>query len=266
MTPKTASLASGTLRYFDAGSGAPMVLLHAFPLGAEQWRPQLLSPPAGWRLVAPDLRGFGGSPLLGPPAAMTIERYADEVFELMTLLGIESAGVTGLSMGGYVALAMLERDPSRISRLVLADTRAAADSDDARAGRYRMIDLVRREGPPRIAAEMLPKLLGSTSAREQPDLALTVERLIESNAPEGIEAALTAMKTRPDRTALLATVACPAVVVCGSDDVVTPPAECERMSRRIPGASFVQIDGAAHLSNLERPEAFTRAMVGGGQA
>lgn len=266
MIPRTAQLSSGTVRYLDAGSGTPMVLLHAFPLGADQWQPQLLSPPAGWRLIAPDLRGFGGSPMADDPGRVTIDTYADEVFELMTQLGIERAAVTGLSMGGYVALAMLDRDAGRIDRLVLADTRATADTDDARVARDRMIDLVRRDGPARIASEMLPKLLGSTSAREQPDLALTVGRLIEGNAPDGIIGALSAMKQRPDRTALLGSIACPAVVICGADDVVTPPGECERMSRQIPGATFVRLEGAAHLSNLERAEAFTKAMVGAGEA
>src|SRR5690606_32793638 len=141
----------------------------------------------------------------GPPTELTMERYAEEVFELLTHLGIEAVAVTGLSMGGYVALAMMAVDASRVTRLVLADTRATADSDDARAGRDRMVDLVRREGPPRIASEMLPKLLGAASTREQPDLALTVQRMIEANAPDGIIAALTAMKGRPDRTALLGT-------------------------------------------------------------
>jgi pimeloyl-ACP methyl ester carboxylesterase len=239
-----------------------MVLLHAFPLGAEQWGPQLASPPAGWRLIAPDLRGFGQS--VGVDSeTVSMETYASDVFDLMTHLEIPEATVAGLSMGGYVALAMLARDPRRIDGLVLADTRATADSAEARAARDRMVALVRREGPSGVAKEMLGKLVGETSKHEQPELTDTIRRLIEANGPDGVEAAILAMKTRADRSSLLATIQCPAVVICGAEDVITRPEECEAMSRQIPGARFVRIDGAGHLANLERPGAFTGAMTTG---
>lgn len=260
MVPKTAALASGPLRYLEAGSGRPILLLHAFPLAADQWQPQLLSPPPGWRLVAPDLRGFGGSPTLGRPADASMDRYAVDVFELMTHLDIGEAAVAGLSMGGYVALAMLAADAGRITGLVLADTRATADTEEARGGRDRMIALVNRDGSSGVAEQMLPKLLGETSARQQPNLALIVQRMIEGNGPAGIEAALHAMRDRPDRSLLLPTITCPTVVICGTDDRVTPPGECKALSQSIPGAVFLAIDGAAHLSNLEQPEAFSAGM------
>jgi 3-oxoadipate enol-lactonase len=261
MFVRTARLASGTVRYLEAGTGTPLVLLHAFPLAADQWLPQLMAPPEGWRLIAPDLRGFGGSPPATDPTSVTIDTYAADVFELLTQLGLEQAAVAGLSMGGYVALAMMESDPSRISRLVLADTRATADTAEGQAGRDRMVSLVRREGPAGIAREMLPKLLGGTSARQQPDLVTVVRRMIESNGAHGIEGAILAMKTRPDRSALLSIVDCPTVVICGSDDVITKPEECEAMSRAIPGARFVRIDDAAHLANLEQSVAFAAALT-----
>jgi 3-oxoadipate enol-lactonase len=252
----------GAIRYLEAGSGKPMVLLHAFPLGAEQWSPQLASPPMGWRLIAPDLRGFGQSVNAGGDR-VSMETYASDVFDLMTHLEIPEATVAGLSMGGYVALAMLARDPGRIHGLVLADTRATADSAEARAARDRMVALVRREGPSGVAQEMLGKLVGETSKREQPELTGRIRRLIEANGPDGVEAAILAMKSRADHSPLLATIQCPTVVMCGAEDVITRPDECEAMSRQIPGARFVIIEGAGHLTNLERPGAFTRAMTSG---
>lgn len=237
-----------------------MVLLHAFPLAAEQWLPQLTSPPAGWRLVAPDLRGFGGSVATTSAGVVSMETYASDVFDLMTHLGLTAATVTGLSMGGYVALAMLSRRPDRVSGLVLADTRATADSAEARSARDRMVDLVRREGPSGVANEMMGKLIGETSRRDRPELEDEVRRLIEANNPDGIEAAILAMKARSDHTGLLGSIRCPTTVVCGAEDVITKPDECEAMSRQIPGARFVKIERAGHLANLEAPGAFTRAI------
>lgn len=259
MRSHTVRLSRGSVRYLEAGSGRPMVLLHAFPLGAEQWLTQLSAPTPGWRLIAPDLRGFGESVPTGTDGA-SMDTYAADVFDLMSHLDVPDATLVGLSMGGYVALAMLALEPRRVSGLVLADTRATADGAEARAARDRMVDIVRREGPPAVATEMLGKLLGETTRRDRPDQVDTVRRLIEANGPDGIEAAILAMKDRPDRSALLGSVTCPTTVICGAEDVITKPEECEGMSRQIPGARFVSLAGAGHLANLEAPAAFNAAL------
>jgi pimeloyl-ACP methyl ester carboxylesterase len=263
MRSRIAHLSSQSIRYLEAGQGRPLVLLHAFPLSAEQWLPQLAQVPAGWRFIAPDLRGFGGSDP-GPVAGgITMDTYAGDVLELMLHLDIASAVVAGLSMGGYVALAMARRAPGRLAGLVLADTRAGADNAEGRAARDRMLQTLEREGPAGVARDMLPRLTGVTSQRDQPDLHDAIRQIIVGNTPAGIGAAIRAMKERPDSTALLATIACSTTIICGAEDVMTVPAESEAMAAAIPGARLVLLSHAGHLSNLENADAFTAALVEG---
>jgi 3-oxoadipate enol-lactonase len=213
--------------------------------------------------VAPDLRGFRGSGMAFEEIGLddlTLDDYAGDVLELMSHLDIDRAAITGLSMGGYVALALFRRAPARVSGLVLADTRSGADGEAGRAGRDKMAALAVREGAAAVAAEMLPKLLGETTQREQPDLSEAVGRLIEVNTPEAIAAATLALKRRPDSTPLLSSIAVPTTIICGEEDVLTPPAESEAMHRAIGGSELVVLPRAGHLSNLESPMAFSAAL------
>jgi pimeloyl-ACP methyl ester carboxylesterase len=263
MTSQIAHLPGRSVRYLEAGEGEPLLLLHAFPLSADQWQPQLAQIPRGWRAVAPDLRGFGGTP---PESALldatTIGIYAGDALELMAHLEMPHAVICGLSMGGYVALAVVRRAPERVRGLVLADTRAAADSEEGRAGRDRMLALVNSEGPAGVAREMVPKLLNERSRRETPDLVDTHTEMILANTSAGIGAAIRAMKDRQDSTDLLGQITCPTLVIVGEADVLTPPSEAEVLERGIPGAQRHTIPGVGHLSNLEAPEAFCRALDG----
>ena len=251
------------MRYHEAGSGRALLLLHAFPLSADQWLPQLHRVPPGWQFVAPDLRGFRGvGPAFVPTGLddVTMDDYAEDVVALMNHLDIARAVICGLSMGGYVAFALMRRIPDRVFGLVLADTRAAADSAEGRAGRDAMRALLQRDGPAGVARVMLPRLLGETARRDQPDLGDVVQGMIAANAPEAMAAAIAAMKARPDSTPLLSTLACPTLVICGDEDILTPPRESEAMAAAMAAASFVRLPGAGHLSNLEAPLAFNRAL------
>jgi len=252
------------VRYLESGEGQALVLLHAFPLSADQWLPQLHRVPKGWRFIAPDLRGFRGA---GPAFedagldGLSIDDYADDVIQLMLHLEVERAAVCGVSMGGYVAFGMLRRAPKRVTGLVLANTRATPDTDEARAGRDRMIDLATREGAAAIAREMVPKLLGATSRAEQPDLEDAVHRLIQMNSTEGIVAGLRALKSRPDSTPLLSTISCPTLVISGDEDVIIPSKEAEALHRAIPGSTLKIFPKVGHLSNLETASAFSQTLV-----
>ncbi len=263
MSPKYAHLLDRTVRYLEAGSGRTCILIHAFPLSADQWLPQLARVPQGWRLVAPDVRGFRGVGQAYQDVGLdqaTMATHAADVLQLMSHLDADTAVIGGLSMGGYVAMAVAKAAPRRLEGLVLADTRATADTEEGRAGRDAMIAKVHAEGVNAVAEGMLPKLLGETSKHEQPDLTEAVRELIMRNTPEAVISALGAMKTRPDSMPLLAELACPSLVICGEEDVITPMADSEAMADALRHATLVRIPRAGHLSNLEAPLAFNDAL------
>jgi pimeloyl-ACP methyl ester carboxylesterase len=260
---KVAHLPVRSVRYLEAGSGRPVVWLHAFPLSAEQWLPQFAKVPPGWRFIAPDLRGFRGAGAAFEEIALddiTMDDYAADVLALMSHLEIDRAVVAGSSMGGYVAFAILRRAAARVSGLVLVGTRAGADTDEGRAGRDRMLDLLGREGVGAIAREMVPKLLGATTRREQPDLAETLGRMIEMNSAGAIAAAIRALKARPDSRPLLPAIQCPTVIVAGDEDAIIPRADADAMHAAIPGSTITILPRIGHLPNVEGTGLFSTVL------
>ena len=235
---KRVTLDGRTLSYLEAGAGDPLLLIHAFPLSAEMWEPQLRDVPSGWRVIAPDLSGFGESGPVGadrqglPPS---MDDYADDIAALLQHLQVDRAVVGGLSMGGYVAFALLRRAPHRVRGLVLADTRPGPDSEEGRAGRQGMQALVDREGAAGVAREMLPRLLGEETHRRHQAIVSSVGAMIESAAPAGITRALQCLMTRPDATPQLAAFDRPALILVGGQDLLTPVTEAERMHQLIEG-------------------------------
>jgi pimeloyl-ACP methyl ester carboxylesterase len=254
----------GRLRYLEAlptGSGRPLgtlVLIHAFPLHAGLWEPQLALSQQGWRVVVPHLKGLG--PGAGEPAT-SMDDFAGEVIDLLDSLHIEDAVIGGLSLGGYVLFALLRHAPAYARGLILADTRPQADAPAAIEARKRMLELVAANGPEAVAAEMLPKLLGETTRRERPEVVARVDSMIRENTSKGIAGAITAMMNRPDSTPLLDTIRVPTLVIVGREDTLTPPSMSEDMARAIPGAQLTILEGAGHLANLERPDAFSEAVA-----
>jgi 3-oxoadipate enol-lactonase len=246
----------GRMGWLEAGEGWPLVLLHAFPLRAAMWRPQLETVPGGWRFVAPDLRGFGAGPPLD--RAMTMDEYALDVLALMDALRIDVAAVGGLSMGGYVTFALFRQAPARVNAMVLADTRSQADTIAGRQARLELRALLAEQGPRGVAGHMLPTLL---SPDADPGVISSVRALIEAADAGAIDAAIGALIDRPDSTPDLARINVPALVTCGEDDAITPVSDAEAMQRALRRSTLVVIPGAGHLANLEQPDAFSRALA-----
>lgn len=237
------------------GDGPPLVLLHAFPFDARLWQAVTPALAARHRVIAPDLRGFGDSPLGGTP--YSIADLADDVAGLLAALGIERAAIAGLSMGGYVALALAARHPTRLGALVLCDTKAGPDTPEARRARDEAIATVRSRGVDAYLDGVLPRLVSPRA----PDEVRAQARALGRQSPDAVVAGLQALRDRPDRRAELAAIDCPTLVLVGADDGLTPPAEAHSMAQAIPGAREVVLEAAGHLSCLEAPDAFSRALA-----
>lgn len=252
------------LAYDDHGTGLPLVFLHAFPLNRTMWAPQVAPLSQHFRTIAIDLRGHGESD--APLWSFSLDQYADDVSALLDHLAIPQAVLIGLSMGGYISLAFSKRHSHRLQALVLADTRAQADSAEGRAGRYQLAQTAYTKGTTAVAATMLPKLLGSTSLQHKPELVDYIRDTIHQAPVSGILADLMAMAARPDSLPHLRTITCPTLVVIGQEDFTTPLADAELMAREIPNARLAIIPAAGHVSNREQPEVFNdllRGFVGG---
>ena len=223
------------------------------------WEPQFALADRGWRVVAPQLRGVDGGE--ADPPASSIDDYAGDVIDLLDALHVHEAIIGGLSMGGYVTLAMFRHAPRYFLGMVLADTRPQADTPEGVEGRQGMLRLVREQGVAALADEMLPKLLGDAARRDRPDLVEHVRGLVLSNSVQSMGGAIAALMSRQDSTPLLPTIHCPVLILVGDEDRVTPPAVSQDMQRAIAGSELVVVPGAGHLSSLEQPAAFNEALA-----
>jgi pimeloyl-ACP methyl ester carboxylesterase len=245
--------------YDDAGRGGAVVLLHGFPFNRTLWRGQIDALSATHRVITPDLRGHGETSLGSNDA--TMEEMARDVAALLEALELERVILGGLSMGGYVALAFARLFPRRVRALLLADTRAQADADEAKQNREAMAANAMRDGMATIADAMLPKLLAPATHMKHPEVVERVREMILATKPEGAAAALRGMAARQNHTNFLQNIMQPTLVVVGSEDQITPPADAEVMRREIRGSRIETLEGAGHVSNLERPDEFNRALL-----
>lgn len=246
------------LSFRDIGSGEPIVFLHAFPLNQRMWDEQVNDLSSSYRVITLDLPGFGGSPPDDSRSEVGIDRFAFAVLYLLDSLAIDRFHLCGLSMGGYVALAVYRLGPERIRSLTLCDTRATADSDDARKGRYETVEIIKREGIKFLALNMTKRLLGETTLSEQPNIVEQVSRMILTSSTAGIIQALTAMAERPDSSALILNmgVGFDLLVIVGEEDRLSPPDEMRTLALAVPGAKMGIIPLAGHLPNIEQPQRF----------
>jgi pimeloyl-ACP methyl ester carboxylesterase len=249
------------LAYDDHGPGPVVVLLHAFPLNRSLWEHQIGGIGSMYRLILPDLRGHGAS--ASPAGAYTMDAMADDVLELLDALQLTAPVVLGgVSLGGYVALSLMERYPSRFRGLILMNTRAEADTPEAaqaRADLVRQIEAANDVRP--VVDAMLPRVLSAATRAERPEVVSRVRSMMEASSPRGVAGTLRGMAARPDRTATLGRIGVPTLVLFGADDPITPPDVARTLSSAIPGSRQVLIEGAGHLAPIERPDATNQACL-----
>jgi 3-oxoadipate enol-lactonase len=250
---------TGPVGLNEAGSGVPVLLLHGFPHDRTLWEAQLAAPPAGARLIAPDLPGFGESASVGVPS---LDAWADWCIEICDALELQQVVLGGLSMGGYLALAAWRRHPERIRGLILADTKAGADSDEAKAKRVEMQGVALTQGAGAIAEKMITGMVGKTTRETRPKAVAFLDAMMRRAAVGAIADALDAMRTRADSTDTLPTITVPTLIICGEEDALTPVKESEALHAGISGSELAIIPGAGHASCVEHPAAFNALLAG----
>jgi pimeloyl-ACP methyl ester carboxylesterase len=241
------------IAFDDVGSGVPTVFVHGFPLRRTMWKPQFSGLSQLCRCIAPDLRGFGESVVEGP---YSMDRYADDIAELLDACSVRRAVIAGCSMGGYITFAFWRRHRDRVLGLALCDTRPGADSEAGLTRRREMIEAARGGGSAAVADMMIESLLGATTRERSQEVVKEVRAILTSAPVDGVVGAIEAMMQRPDSTPTLATIDVPTVVITGAEDAIAPVEEARAMCGAIRGATFEVIPNAGHLSNLERPAAF----------
>jgi len=248
------------LALVDRGEGMPVLLVHGFPLDHTMWGAQIDALAARYRVIAPDLRGFGQSD--GTEATVTMEQFADDLDALLEELEVsEPIVLCGLSMGGYIALAFQRKYPARLRALLLCDTRASADTPETVAARHEMADRVLAEGPDPLVEAMMPKLFAPATVANRPEVVESLRRVMRSTDRWGIAAAARGMARRPDVTGTLSEIDCPALVIVGQWDALSTPEEMRPLARSIPGARFAEIPDSGHMSPMENPIEFNAVLL-----
>jgi pimeloyl-ACP methyl ester carboxylesterase len=243
------------LRYRDVGQGLPVLLLHAFPLNGAAFDAQVAALSGRYRFIVPDQRGFGQSGPGEGPSEMTL--LARDALALLDALKIDTVVVGGVSMGGYVAMALLREDAGRVRGLVLADTQATADDEAGQARREASAVEALEKGVEPLVQTLLPRLV---AAGPDSPVGRQVATLMREASPAAVAAAQRGMALRHDSKDVLARYAGPALVVVGEHDAVTPPEKAQQLAGLISGAQLEVIPGAGHLANQEQPERFNAVL------
>lgn len=248
---------ANVISYTDVGIGKPMILIHAFPADQNLWQPQREGLKSYFRIITLDLSGFGKSaPVDGKTITMT--EYADEVKQLLDQLHIEKAVVGGESMGGYIALAFLEKYPERVGGLILSDTQSISDTDEAKTKREASAVDVLTNGTAGLISGFMPKALSSNASLETRKY---LKSILDSQSPFAVASALRGMALRNDLSHVLANSNIPTLIITGNEDVVISPLQSDAMHRLARNSKLVKIADAGHLSSLEKPDEWNRAVI-----
>ena len=238
------------------GEGPALLLIHAFPYDGRLWDAQVDELSATHSVIVPDLPGFGRSPR--PVGNPSLDDWADALVRHCRGFGVERAIVSGCSIGGYIAFAMLRQHSDFVAGLAFVDSRAGADSQDARRARYEMVERARHEGSAFLKDVDPP--VSPVTKRDRPQVVEAVRAMMADASPVGVMVAQRAMASRPDSQSLLAGIRVPTTVMRGDDDPIIPRGESEALAASIPGATFVPIPDAGHLPPIEQPAAVNAAL------
>lgn len=242
----------------DSGDGNALVFIHGHPFDRSMWQSQTAAFGSQYRIIAPDLRGYGESETNDDKTLP--EEFARDIAALLDGLKVENIILCGLSMGGQIALAFYKLFPQKVRALILADTFAQLDDEERRQARYDTAERLLREGMDEYAEEVLPKMIAPKTIAEQPEVAAHVLSMMRGTSPKGAAAALRGRAERPDYTPLLAQISVPTLIVVGSLDEFTPVSDAEFMRQKIPDSKLAVIEGAGHLPNLEKTAEFNRVV------
>ncbi|MFJ9056648.1 alpha/beta fold hydrolase [Streptomyces sp. NPDC102409] len=251
-----------SIRYDDQGpaDGTPVVLVHGHPFDHTLWAPQAAAlTAAGYRVVTPDLRGYGSSEVV--PGTCLLSDFADDIAALLDTLGLQDVVVGGVSMGGQIAMEFLRTRPERVRGLVLSDTSPVAETEEGKAFRAALADRLLAEGMGGYADEVIGRMIAPYNVTALPDVAAHVLAMMRGTAPEGAAAALRGRALRPDYRDTLASASGPVLLVVGADDDYTPVSDAKAMHGLVPFADLVVIERAGHLPGVEQPTAFNEALL-----
>lgn len=243
--------------------GAPnalaVVLIHGFPFNHEMWTPQIQALQDKFRVVAYDLRGHGSSGV-GDGQYM-LEFFVDDLLGLLDHLKIEKAVLCGMSMGGYIALRAIERNPEWVKGLILADTQSKSDSNEAKLKRATAIKSVKANGVNAYADDFVKSVFTPQTLAGNEAAVEKIRRIIQRNSSLGICGALLALASRTDTTEALSGIQVPTLILVGEHDALTPPSASQDMHSKIPNSEFHLVPNAAHMSNIESPEEFNKQIL-----
>jgi len=251
----------GEIFYVDVGvsKATPIVLIHGFPFSHEMWDPQIEALQKRFRVIAYDLRGHGKSGV--GDGQYTLEFFVDDLLALLDHLKIETAVLCGLSMGGYIALRTVERNPGRVRGLILADTQAKADSNEAKLKRAAAIKSVKANGVKAYAEGFVKSVFAPQTFANNKAVVEKIRRVIQSNSSLGICGALLALASRTETTEALSGIKVPTLILVGKHDALTPPSASQEMRNKIPNSEIHVIPHAAHMSNLENSKEFNKQLL-----
>ncbi len=245
--------------YEDTGEGVPLVFIHGHPFDRSMWRDQTAAFGSKYRIIVPDLRGYGESEIVADKTML--EEFARDIAALLDELNVDDIVLCGLSMGGQILFEFYRLFPQRVRALILADTFAQLDDEERKQARYDTAERLLREGLHDYAEEVLPKMLAPKTIEEQPEVAAHVLSIMRGTSPKGAAAALRGRAERPDYTPLLSQINVPTLVIVGSGDELTPISDAEFMREKIPHSKLTVIEGAGHMPNLENPVKFNRVVA-----